>query len=143
MDTHNLDNIPKGDYFDSQSICLRPKGLLKVFYEIEIDEKHKKTIYMTFSPESLPRENTPLLFEDSPLLSSRVMSVNHSEDNFCDNIQELSPQLMQNDTLFKPYKWRSVWKSLVLYLLTIVMVIAKSCDTVLYVRLTYEIQNYM
>jgi len=43
----------------------------------------------------------------------------------------------------KETKSKKYLKLFILYLLTIIMVIAKSCDTVLYVRLTYEIQNYM
>ncbi|KAG2387459.1 hypothetical protein C9374_001791 [Naegleria lovaniensis] len=93
---------------------------------------------MTVPITNSPLEKTPLLVGDSP--NELKLSVNQSVKD--DQELEFSQQVTTVDKK-RNSKWRQCWKSLVLYLLTIIMVVAKSCDTVLYVRLTYEIQNYI
>ena len=65
------------------------------------------------------------------------LSINDNNEEESTKVNELTPVAGQ---VKKPKTW---WRFLIVYGLTLVMVLARSCDTVLYVRLTYEIQNYM
>ena len=86
----------------------------------------------------MAQEETALLAKDFSINTS--IQDDDNIDNQ-DNMQTSSDEAQKDLNLpSKKSKW---WRFLIVYALTCIMVIARSCDTVLYVRLTYEIQNYM